>query len=57
MTSGKNGSPTSGEALLGYFIVIAALVGSMWFGVWLQRKALGIDKLEDRVYRLENQTV
>lgn len=57
MTSGKNGSPTSGETLLGYFIVIAALVGSMWFGVWLQRKALGIDKLEDRVYRLENQTV
>ena len=57
MTSGKNDSPTSGETLLGYFIVIAALVGSMWFGVWLQRKALGIDKLEDRVYRLENQTV
>lgn len=57
MTSGKNGSPTSGETLLGCFIVIAALVGSMWFGVWLQRKALGIDKLENRVYRLENQTV
>lgn len=55
MTSGKNGSPTSGEALLGCFIVIAALVGSMWFGVWLQRKALGIDKLEDRVYRLETK--
>lgn len=55
MTSGKNGSPARGEALLGCFIVIAVLVGSMWFGVWLQRKALGIDKLEDRVYRLETK--
>ena len=57
MTSGKNGSPARGEAFLGFFIIIAVLVGSMWFGLWLQRKALGIDKLEDRVYRLENQTV
>jgi hypothetical protein len=55
MTSGKNGSPARGEALLGFFIIIAVLVGSMWFGVWLQRKALGIDKLEDRVYRLETK--
>jgi hypothetical protein len=53
--NGILGNPHRSQNLISFFIIISIMVTFVWFGVWLQRKVLGIDRLEERIYRLETK--
>ena len=50
----KNSAAYAAGTLLAWCFIIAIFVGVFYFGIYLQKQALGIYDIEKRLNRLEN---